>query len=308
MVVQTYGYKPDIFVIDGFGGLSSGYAAQGFANRGMVVLLLPHRPEGLGYREELLVYRVGIKAALAELDRRSIADLKRVGILGFSSMGKVTLDMITFSDVNFAAASIHDAWDFTLMNYATYAYGFIPPGPLAAEDMTGARPWGEQLQTWVERDPSMHTDRIRAALRLEDYGPASVRTHWDIYVLLRRQHKPVEQIVFPKGSHQLRRPAERKESLGGTVDWFDFWLNDHEDPDPVKAAQYQRWREMKQERDVGLERLRQGGIGRGADGSATSARTCPGVRRSSRVTVARGVTSAECGELPVQHVTVGPDS
>jgi hypothetical protein len=26
------------------------------------------------------------------------------------------------------------------------------------------------------------------------------------------------------------------------VDWFDFWLNGHEDPDPEKADQYRRWR------------------------------------------------------------------
>lgn len=248
VIVQTYGYKPDIFVIDGFGGMASGYAAQGFANRGMVVLLLPHVFTGT-QRQDLFVGRAGIKAALAELDHRGIADLKRVGIIGFSSMGKMALDMITFSDVDFAAASIHDAWDFTLMNYATYLYGFVPPGPLAAEDLIGARPWGKELQTWIERDPSMHTDRIRAALRLEDYGPQTTRTHWDIYVLLRRQHKLVEQITFPKGAHQLRRPAERMESLGGTIDWFDFWLNGHEDPDPRKAEQYRRWHAMKLSRE-----------------------------------------------------------
>jgi hypothetical protein len=30
-----------------------------------------------------------------------------------------------------------------------------------------------------------------------------------------------------------------------TVDWYDFWLNGHDDPDPAKAEQYARWRELR---------------------------------------------------------------
>jgi hypothetical protein len=29
------------------------------------------------------------------------------------------------------------------------------------------------------------------------------------------------------------------------VDWYCFWLKDEEDPDPAKAEQYKRWRELK---------------------------------------------------------------
>ena len=34
-------------------------------------------------------------------------------------------------------------------------------------------------------------------------------------------------------------------SQGGSVDWFRFWLQDHEDPDPTKVEQYKRWRELR---------------------------------------------------------------
>jgi hypothetical protein len=30
------------------------------------------------------------------------------------------------------------------------------------------------------------------------------------------------------------------------ADWFDFWLNQHEDPDKAKAAQYVRWRNLRE--------------------------------------------------------------
>jgi hypothetical protein len=28
------------------------------------------------------------------------------------------------------------------------------------------------------------------------------------------------------------------------VDWFDFWLNGHEDSDPAKPEQYRRWEKL----------------------------------------------------------------
>jgi len=34
-------------------------------------------------------------------------------------------------------------------------------------------------------------------------------------------------------------------SQGGTVDWFRFWLKSEEDPEPAKAEQYIRWRELR---------------------------------------------------------------
>ena len=34
-------------------------------------------------------------------------------------------------------------------------------------------------------------------------------------------------------------------SQQGNVDWFCFWLEDEEDPDPIKAEQYKRWRELR---------------------------------------------------------------
>jgi hypothetical protein len=59
------------------------------------------------------------------------------------------------------------------------------------------------------------------------------------------QHKPVDLIYFPEGTHVHERPLERYESQQGNVDWLRFWLQDYEDPDPVKQAQYRRWEAMK---------------------------------------------------------------
>ena len=44
------------------------------------------------------------------------------------------------------------------------------------------------------------------------------------------------------------RPSEN-----GNVDWFDFWINNHEDPDVTKKAQYERWRELRRIQDAATQ-------------------------------------------------------
>jgi hypothetical protein len=112
-------------------------------------------------------------------------------------------------------------------------------------------PYGESRERWIRNDPSLHTDCIRAALRIESYGP-EVHNNWDIYALLRRQYRPVEMIMVPGGAHALSRPSERMISLQGNVDWFRFWLKGEKRSDvliPGETAaslseQYRRWGQM----------------------------------------------------------------
>jgi hypothetical protein len=59
------------------------------------------------------------------------------------------------------------------------------------------------------------------------------------------QGKAVDLIYYPFGDHLLQKPLERMGSQQGNVDWFRFWLKAEEDSDPVKAAQYSRWRELR---------------------------------------------------------------
>jgi hypothetical protein len=61
--------------------------------------------------------------------------------------------------------------------------------------------------------------------------------------MMKRLGKPVDMVVFLDGVHLLEKPWNRLISQGGNVDWFDFWLNGHEDP--AKADQYKRWRDLR---------------------------------------------------------------
>ena len=68
---------------------------------------------------------------------------------------------------------------------------------------------------------------------------------WEAYSVLHYLNKPVELMILQSTQHILTNPFARMASQGGSVDWFRFWLQDYEDPNPAKAEQYARWRDMK---------------------------------------------------------------
>jgi hypothetical protein len=67
---------------------------------------------------------------------------------------------------------------------------------------------------------------------------------------LRDQGKPVDLQYIRTGEHNLAKPLQRFAHQEMLVDWFDYWLNGHEDPDSRKSAQYARWRALKEMRTV----------------------------------------------------------
>jgi len=88
-------------------------------------------------------------------------------------------------------------------------------------------------------------DKIETPLRVQTLGPNSLLSDWHWYSGLSRLAKPVEMIYIPEGTHILEKPWERMTSQQGNVDWFCFWLKGEEDPDPEKAEQYKRWRNLR---------------------------------------------------------------
>ncbi len=70
---------------------------------------------------------------------------------------------------------------------------------------------------------------------------------WEIYSGLRALGKPVDMVWLRRENapHILVQPRHRYLSQQSAVDWFCFWLKSEEDPDPAKAEQYKRWRELR---------------------------------------------------------------
>jgi dipeptidyl aminopeptidase/acylaminoacyl peptidase len=219
----------------------------------MLVLAFPVRPDTDVPRTEsgdIAAFMDGVRGAIDALVADGLVDRDRVGIMGWSMTGERVLNQVTFSDAPIRAATILDGDANTLFSL-TVTYG-VSDGIQARKATTNdGLPFGETLEAWVRNDPALHTDCVRAALRIESYGPW-VRNNWDVYGLLRRQFKPAEMVILPGGTHGLMTPSERMISLQGNVDWFRFWLKGEERSEPFLWAesdltlkdQYRRWHEM----------------------------------------------------------------
>jgi hypothetical protein len=91
--------------------------------------------------------------------------------------------------------------------------------------------------------------KVQTPLLITALNPPSVLSEWEWFAALTRLNKPVDMMIIEDGDHLLQKPWERMISQQATVDWFSFWLKGEEDPDPAKAEQYVRWRELRKLRE-----------------------------------------------------------
>lgn len=256
LVIQTYGFSPTRFYRDGsniYDGFTSGFAGRAFLREGFLVLALPWRASSDAPRDEhgsIVAFGDGVRAGIEALVAEGLVDRDRVGILGWSATGVRVLNLVTFTDVPIRAATMMDGDSNTLYSM-TITYAVTDGIQAMKERANQGGPFGESRERWIRNDPSLHTDCVRAALRIESYS-VEPKNNWDIYALLRRQYRPVELIKFPEGAHALSRPSERMISLQGNVDWYRFWLKSEQRSEPVipnetaesLKDQYARWKQM----------------------------------------------------------------
>jgi hypothetical protein len=253
LVIQTHGFSDAIFKEATDGAFPTGMAARPLASEGMMVLQVPDNPgDFIGSRQEASRHVEGFRSAIAQLSREGLIDPKRVGVVGFSrTCWYVESALIQYPSM-FAAAAIADGVDESYMQYLLFAQEDETWGE-EFEQVNEAKPIGEGLQKWIAHAPGFQLSRVRTPLRIEAIGPRSVLLEWEIYSSLEQQHKPVELTYVPKGQHILQRPLDRLASQQGTVDWFRFWLEGSEDPNPSGRVRLRRWEAMRSLAEAGSQ-------------------------------------------------------
>jgi dipeptidyl aminopeptidase/acylaminoacyl peptidase len=185
-----------------------------------------------------------------------LADPNNIGIIGFSRTCYYVMELLTTGSLHIKAASITSGVMATYLQYMVWIGG---DNSLAheANALIGAPPFGKGLEQWLKRSPGFNLDKITAPLLVVGEGPGSLLGMWEPYAGLRYLHKPVDLVMLNTDEHVLTNPAVRMASQGGSVDWFRFWLQGYEDPDPAKAEQYARWRELRklQEANQAVQRF-----------------------------------------------------
>jgi dipeptidyl aminopeptidase/acylaminoacyl peptidase len=241
LVIQTHGWDPERFWMDG--PYTTAFAAQSLAGKGFFALQVSDPDWHLADTpKEVQVEMAAYESAIDYLDRKGLIDRNRVGITGFSRTCWYVTYTLTHSKHPFAAAAIADGVDY---GYFQYVASDWPLYRASFEDVNGGPPFGQGLQAWLTRSPAFLMDKIETPLRIQALHPTSLLFEWDWYTGLFRLGKPVELIYIPEGVHVLEKPWDRMISQQGNVDWFCFWLKGEEDPNPAKAEQYKRWRELR---------------------------------------------------------------
>jgi dipeptidyl aminopeptidase/acylaminoacyl peptidase len=246
LVIQTHGWLPNKFMVDG--QFTTAFAAQALANRGILVLQADERVNDFGTAGEGDAEQANYQGAIDYLDGRGMIDREQVGLIGFSRTCYHVKYMLTHSKYPIAAASVTDGIDFGYFQYMISQDSGLQDYFDAVE---GGRPFGNGLRSWLEKAPDFRLDRVHTPLLITALYPASVLSEWEWYAGLSRLGRPVDFLVLQDGSHVLEKPWDRVTSQQTNVDWFCFWLKGEEDPDPAKAEQYARWRELRklQEQD-----------------------------------------------------------
>jgi dipeptidyl aminopeptidase/acylaminoacyl peptidase len=254
LVIQTHGFDPNRFSMDGRNEWSSGFAARALAAKGILVAQMQEfrnptdhdrmlHDRSLGATDQQAARNFSVdcyEAVIRYLNDQKMIDPTRVGISGFSRTVWFTSFALTHTPKLYRAAVLTDGMSGGYFEYiANRESEFV-------EDNGGQAPFGKSgLDHWREESPGFNLDKVCAPTRLVSITDPILISEWEWFAAARAQHKPVELVLIQDGSHMLEKPRDRYIAMQGIVDWFRFWLQDYVDPDPAKHADYERWQGFK---------------------------------------------------------------
>jgi dipeptidyl aminopeptidase/acylaminoacyl peptidase len=245
----------DPYVARGFNSSAGGeHALQVYAANGFVVvnMAFPQARENLlallgkdylemEFSERLnfplfSLYAESTVRGLRALQVRRFVDENRVGIGGVSTGSFVPL-YITQKYRLIAAMSISSAvWNSSAC-YLPSMRGRETAGALITE------PGCEQRKVWTQLDPADHVEEIEAPI-LFQLSAAEAPSVARLLRNLADARRPYDAYVFRNELHFKWQPAHLRAIQERNLDWFRFWLQGYEDPNPSKSEQYLRWRAL----------------------------------------------------------------
>jgi dipeptidyl aminopeptidase/acylaminoacyl peptidase len=193
----------------------------------------------------LSMYMESTVRALDTVAARGFIDEQRVGIGGVSHGAFVPLYLVQKYDRIAAVAVSGGSW-------SRDEYYWPTPLGRASLGVMGnwmMKPVGPGLDFWKQIDLADNVETIEAPILInvpahETYSLTRLLNH------MTEAGKPYDAYVFPMETHLKWQAAHLDAIMRRNLDWFRFWLQSHEDPDPDKAEQYSRWRKLRELRDT----------------------------------------------------------
>jgi dipeptidyl aminopeptidase/acylaminoacyl peptidase len=228
------------------GGIGDEIPFAPLALAGFAVLCV-NAPSLQGEHDARSTYRTGlsgVRAGIELLAERGLVDRRRVGMAGLSFGSEVTMWTAMNSDL-LAAASIASVQ----LEPAYYWFNAVR-GRDHPEIMRSS--WGlgspdEDIAGWQAVSPALNAGRIHAPLLMQ-LPEQEARYVIELYARLSNSATPVELYAFPDEPHIKIQPRHKLAAYARNLDWFRFWLQGHNDPDPSKHDQYRRWTALLERR------------------------------------------------------------
>jgi hypothetical protein len=263
--VQTHGFELKRFSMDGRSEWSSAFAARALAAAGIIVVQLNDfenqadhdrvgndRTLGATLLQSFRNFEVAVcEQAAQTLVEKGMADPQRIGISGFSRTVWFVAYLLTHPQkTKFRTAVLTDGIDGGYFAYIAQQLTEYN------DDNGGKAPFGKDgLALWMQESPGFHLDQVHLPLRLVSIQDRIAQ--WEWYVAEKLQKRPVELIEIPDGTHMLEKPSDRYIAMQGIVDWYRFWLQDYERPDPEVSSQYKRWEHLRELRNADAKAMEQ---------------------------------------------------
>lgn len=183
-----------------------------------------------------------VESVVKYLSSKGRIDPSRIGMGGLSHGSEVTMWTLAYSGV-VTAASISSGLT-TPTNYLFSSLRDSFRSTLRKFWQLGAP--NETPERWKEISPAYQLDRIKAPVLLQ-LPEKEYLSDLDFALPLMRRHQ-ADMYVFPYETHIKYQPKHKLAVYERNVEWFRFWLQGYEDPNPAKAGQYRIWREMRDQR------------------------------------------------------------
>lgn len=179
-----------------------------------------------------------VRSIIDRLDREGVIDRRKVGMGGLSFGSEVAFWVAMKSDL---LAAISTA---SVQIEPTYYW----LNGLKGRDVhdTLRLVWGlgapdQDPERWRQITPAANVANIKAPVLMQ-MPEQEYRASIELIARLSTSSTPSEVRVFANEPHILIQPRHRLAAYGRNLDWFRFWLQGYEDPNPAKLSQYRRWR------------------------------------------------------------------